>query len=131
MLLRRPVETRPASLFDGRLVLLLTFLVLAPAMRLWHAEPARQPQTLRPEQCLTVRVQPDAVYIEDTQVAEADLSRVLGQVRGSYPDAAVIVRGDRRIPYHRVLHVLQLVNQAGFLRAGIAPAEEQRPPSAG
>lgn len=124
------METRSVSLFDPRLVLFLTFLVLAPALRLWRVESPRQRAQARPEQSLTVWVQPDAVYIEDTRVAEADLSRVLGEVRGSYPDAAVIVRGDRRLPYERVRHVLKLVNQAGFLHAGLAPGEP-RPPAPG
>jgi biopolymer transport protein ExbD len=122
------------KLFNPRLVLLLTFLVLAPALRLWsghHLLPDRSPQP-DPNQFLTVWVQPDAIYIEDTLVAEADLSRVLGEVRDAYPQAAVIVRGDtadRRLSYGRVRHVLHLVNQAGFLRASLSPGTP--PPTAG
>jgi biopolymer transport protein ExbD len=117
------------ALFDPRLVLVLTFLVLAPSLSLWRSEPHRSARSPQPEQLLTVWVRPDAIYIEETLVAEADLSRVLGEVRDSYPEAAVVVRGDRRLPYERVRHVLHLVNRAGFRRASLAPAG--RAPAAG
>jgi len=119
------------KLFNPRLVLLLTFVVLAPSLRLWsghHLLPTHSQQP-DPDQTLTVWVLPDAIYIEETLVAEADLSRVLGEVRGSYPAAAVIVRGDsadRRLSYGRVRRVLQLVNQAGFLRASLSPGTPPR-----
>lgn len=122
------------KLFNPRLVLLLTFLVLAPSLRLWSGGPLLSDRSAQPDpdQSLTVWVQPDAIYIEETLVAEADLPRVLGEVRDSYPDAAVIVRADtadRRLRYGRVHRVLQLVQQAGFLRAGLSPGTP--PPTAG
>jgi biopolymer transport protein ExbD len=120
-------------LIDIYLVLMIVLLVVGPMVRAGSAKPA-QPGTREKvtgtaapsgvfsldEPQLAVSIESDgSLYVDGRHVKQADLQKVLGEIRLLTPNRPVMVKGDRRVRYEQVRWVLQSVNAAGFRRAGL------------
>ncbi len=122
-------------LIDIYLVLMIVLLVVGPMVRSGSAKPA-QPGTQTKnktagaaaapgvlsldEPQLAVSIESDgSLYVDGRLVKQADLQKVLGEIRLLTPNRPVMVKGDRRVRYEQVRWVLQSVNAAGFRRAGL------------
>lgn len=120
--IRSDINVTP--LVDVCLVLLIIFMVVTPL--LGKEDLVTVPKTSAPiplpedpEQLdISVR-QGGAIYVEDRQVPEDELLRVLRGVRAATPDRKVMVWGDRNLPYRNVRAVLRIVQEAKFPRAGL------------
>jgi TolR protein len=130
----RPLaEINVTPFVDVMLVLLIIFMVAAPLMMV--GVPIDLPRTsaakvTQPRQPVIVSVGKDGkVYIGEQETAPAELQDRLSALRAKDPNAVVYVRGDRSIPYGRVMEVMGQVGQAGFARVSlIAEAASGRPP---
>jgi TolR protein len=121
-------------LVDVMLVLLIIFMIAAPMLHqgVEVALPRAEAQnlTLRVEDPLVVSVDRDGnVYLQETQVAAEDLvERVTGQIK-SRGDESVFLKGDREVPYGKIIEVLDILHQGGIVHVGMIterPAKEGR-----
>lgn len=124
-------------LIDIYLVLMIVLLVVGPMVRSGSAKPAQPGTQVRTKTAGTAAAAPSGVfsldepqlgvsiesdgrlYVDGRFVKQADLQKVLGEIRLLTPNRPVMVKGDRRVRYEQVRWVLQSVNAAGFRRAGL------------
>src|SRR6266480_2606559 len=121
---RRTGRYRPMSeinvtpLVDVMLVLLVVFMVTAPLLTV--GVPVDLPQTQappinEPKEPTVITVNKDgAVFIQETTIPIDSLVSRLQAITGSNPDAVLYVRGDKEVPYGKVLEVMSLISNAGF-----------------
>ena len=120
-------------LVDVMLVLLIIFMIAAPMLHqgvevaLPRAEATNLP--MRTEDPLVVSIDRDGnVYLREEQVAPADLvDRVKEQIAGRENDS-VFLKGDREVPYGRVIEVLDVLHQGGIVHVGMIT---EKPPAEG
>ena len=119
---------------DVMLVLLIIFMVAAPLMMV--GVPVDLPRTSaaklsQPRKPVIVSVSKDGkVFVGEEEAPAAELIARLGELRAKDPNAMVYVRGDRTIPYGRVMEVMGQVGQAGFARVSLiaeAPSGRKAP----
>jgi biopolymer transport protein TolR len=108
---------------DVMLVLLIIFMVAAPLMMV--GVPVELPKTAaakmsQPKKPVIVTVNREGrLFIAEQEVEPSAFAGRLAELRASNPDAIVYVRGDRGIPYGRVMEVMGRVGQAGFSRISL------------
>ncbi|HTT78496.1 MAG TPA: biopolymer transporter ExbD [Stellaceae bacterium] len=123
-------EINVTPMVDVMLVLLVIFMITAPLLTV--GVPVDLPKTTAskltaPKQPIIVSInREDAVFIGDHQVDEADLAGRLDALAALDPDRIVYVRGDRAIPYGRLMDLLGIVNTAGFTKVSLI-AEAAKP----
>ncbi|MEM7524927.1 MAG: biopolymer transporter ExbD [Pseudomonadota bacterium] len=133
---RRRVRYRPQSeinvtpFVDVMLVLLIVFMIAAPlltvgvAVDLPRADALPIAETTEP---LVLTVGPDGrVYIQETPIALPELTAKLAAVLGAKRDSRIFVRGDREVPYGRIMAVMSTVSSAGYEKVALV-AEPPRP----
>ncbi len=125
-------------LVDVVLVLLIIFMVIAPALE--HGERVELPGVLVPDKNqkskldpVTVTVaQSGTIYVEKEPVDSASLASRLVALHASEPDRRVVLKGDSAVDYQKVRDLFQTVQNAGFSgvslmvskKKGGAPDEE-------
>ena len=111
-------EINVTPMVDVMLVLLVIFMVAAPLLTV--GVPINLPKTsaaevTQPQKPIVVSINHDGdTFIGDAPVAATDLKPRLDALAAEDPSRIVYVRGDREIPYARVMDLLGLVNKAGF-----------------
>jgi TolR protein len=133
----RPLaEINVTPLVDVMLVLLVIFMVAAPLMT--AGVPVQLPQTSaattqQPRQPIIVSMTSDGrLFLREESLTAAQLLPRLQALLNDAADATVYVRGDRSLPYGRIMELIGLVNRAGFPRVsliaetGAAPTIEAR-----
>ena len=59
------------------------------------------------------------IYLQDTEVTLENLGPRLVAITNNNPETRIFVRGDRAIPYGRVMEVMGTVNAAGFAKVAL------------
>ena len=120
----RPLaEINVTPMVDVMLVLLVIFMVTAPLLTV--SVPVDLPKTTaakvtEPTKPIVVSInRDDAVFIGDQEVAAGDLEARLAALAAEDPSRVVYVRGDRAIPYGRLMDLLGQVNAAGFAKVSL------------
>jgi biopolymer transport protein TolR len=111
-------------LVDVMLVLLIIFMVATPMLHqgiqvaLPRAEARNLP--LKIEDPLVVSINKDGiVFLRSTPVPLAELAdRLKGEIRGR-EDETVFLKGDREVPYGRVIEVLDRLHREGIVHVGM------------
>ena len=117
-------------LVDVMLVLLIIFMIAAPMLHqgievaLPRAEATNLP--LRVEDPLVVSINRDgALFLRETPVEVEDLvDQVKAQVEARGDDS-VFLKGDREVPYGKVIEVLDVLHRGGIVHVGMVT---DRPP---
>jgi biopolymer transport protein TolR len=120
-------------LVDVMLVLLIIFMIAAPMLHqgvevaLPRADATNLP--MRVEDPLVVSIDRDGnVYLQESRVATEDLvERVSDQIK-SRGDESVFLKGDREVPYGKIIEVLDILHRGGIVRVGMIT---ERPPQEG
>ncbi|MEA2562201.1 MAG: biopolymer transport protein TolR [Acidobacteriota bacterium] len=120
-------------LVDVMLVLLIIFMIAAPMLHqgvevaLPRADATNLP--MRVEDPLVVSIDREGnVYLQESQVATEDLvERVSDQLKAR-GDESVFLKGDREVPYGKVIEVLDILHRGGIVRVGMIT---ERPPAEG
>jgi TolR protein len=118
-------------LVDVMLVLLIIFMIAAPMLHqgvevaLPKADAANLP--LRVQDPLVVSIDRNGrVYLRESAVETDELvERVKAQI-ASRGDDAVFLKGDRDVPYGKVIEVLDLLHQGGIVHVGMVTERERR-----
>ncbi|MEE7456361.1 MULTISPECIES: protein TolR [Methylobacteriaceae] len=129
-------EINVTPMVDVMLVLLIIFMVAAPLMT--TGVPVQLPKTTaakvaQSQKPLEVSIDKDGnpFIAKDGFTPETILPR-LRQLKAENPEQVVLVRGDRDVPYGRIMEVMGLVGQAGFTKVSlIAQSAGGAAPAAG
>ena len=119
-------------LVDVMLVLLIIFMIAAPMLHqgvevaLPRAEARNLP--LRTEDPLVVSIDRDGrVYLrEDAVETEELVARVKTAMTAQGEDQTVFIKGDRDVPYGKVIEVLDLLQQGGIVNVGMVTEKETK-----
>ncbi len=126
----RPMaEINVTPMVDVMLVLLIIFMVAAPLMTsgvtvdLPKASAAPISQDSEP---LTITVNAEGkIYLQDTELQLTDLAPKLAAISDNKLDRRIFVRGDKGVPYGRIMEVMATITQSGFSK--VALLAEQTP----
>ena len=134
---RRPMaEINVVPYIDVSLVLLIIFMVTAPMLQTGvDVElPQAEAKTLDPSQDLPIIITVDAegaLFLDagnqgDVRVEEADLAARVTEALAKKPGLAVLIRGDSKVDYGRVVTLMADLKNAGVPSVGLMtrPAEE-------
>ena len=129
-------EINVTPMVDVMLVLLIIFMVAAPLMT--TGVPVQLPKTTaakvaQSQKPLEVSIDKDGnpFIAKDGFTPETILPR-LRQLKAENPEQVVLVRGDRDVPYGKIMEVMGLVGQAGFTKVSlIAQSAGGAAPAAG
>ena len=116
-------EINVTPMVDVMLVLLIIFMVAAPLMT--TGVPVQLPKTAaakvaQAQKPLEVSIDKDGnPYIaKDSHSLETLMAR-LREIKAQSPDQVVLVRGDRDVPYGKIMEVMGLVGKAGFTKVSL------------
>ena len=136
---RRREDSTPdinvTPLVDVVLVLLIIFMVIAPALE--HGERVELPGILMPDKNqkskldpVTVTVaQSGKIYIEKEAVEASALEARLGAIHAAEPDRRVVLKGDSAVDYQKVRDLFTTVQNAGF--SGVSLMVSKKGPADG
>jgi len=127
----RPLaEINVTPMVDVMLVLLIIFMVTAPLMTSGVSVdlPKTNAQPINNDsQPLTVSIRANGdVYLQDEQVAMPDVVGKLKAIASNNPDRRIFVRGDKDLPYGRIMEIMGIITQGGFTHVALL-AEQTGP----
>ncbi|MBN2415716.1 biopolymer transporter ExbD [bacterium] len=115
-------EINVTNLVDVTLVLLIIFMITAPLLRsgIEVKLPESEARDVQPKEGTTVTLREDgSIYINDSQVDPDQFEvRLLQQYQES-GRKLVLLKGDERIPYGRVVTVMDMIKGAGISNLGL------------
>jgi biopolymer transport protein TolR len=121
-------EINVVPYIDVMLVLLIIFMVAAPLINPGQIDLPQVGQKLDPAVApLEVRVRPngDLALVdrtrstEELRVSGPQLLDLVRQAQRDHPGQAVVIAGDRKVPYEEVLKVLDLLQRGQVKRVGL------------
>ncbi|MBK1841353.1 protein TolR [Azospirillum sp. YIM B02556] len=130
---RAMAEINMTPFIDVMLVLLIVFMVAAPMLTV--GVPVDLPKTNaapleQQKDPLFVTVQTDGrVFVQETPVELTNMVALLIAVTNNNPEARILVRGDAKIAYGKMLEVMGTMSAAGFKKVGLV-AEMPNGPTA-
>jgi biopolymer transport protein ExbD len=118
-------ELNVTPLLDLAFVLLIIFIITTPLLESGvaldlpkaseHPTPPVDPKSIR-----TISVtRAGQVFMDDRPVSLPELEQDLVAFRDQIPDAAVIVRADKALPYQQVVDVYNVIQQAKIERMSL------------
>ncbi len=116
-------EINVTPFVDVMLVLLVIFMVTAPLLTV--AVPVDLPKARaaaigKPDKPLIVSVRADgAVFLQETQMDTATLIARLRAIARVRDNPRIFVRGDKTVPYGRVMQVMSSISTAGFPKVAL------------
>ena len=117
-------------LVDVMLVLLIIFMIAAPMLHqgievaLPKAEATNLP--MRMEDPLIVSInRVGAIFVKETPVEVEGLVEQLKQQIASRGDDTVFLKGDRDVPYGRVIEVLDILHRGGIVHVGMVTERQE------
>jgi biopolymer transport protein TolR len=128
----RPLsEINVTPIVDVMLVLLIVFMVTAPLMTSGvnvdlpktNAAPVAQDATP-----ITVSIAANGkVYLADDELDLPDLVAKLQALSQNTPDRRIFVRGDKDVPYGRIIEVMGTITQGGFTKVALLAEQSGGP----
>ena len=115
-------EINIIPLVDVVLVLLVVFMVTAPMLHrgIDLSLPRSQSNTITPEERLVITIEPDErVYLGKDRVTVIHLRKRLHQAKVLNAGVSVYLRADRRVPYGRIVQIMDEVKRVGIERLGM------------
>ena len=125
---RAMAEINVVPYIDVMLVLLIIFMVVAPAIQPGQIDLPSVGQALNPTVApLEVRIKRDgSISLVDRQqggqeqsVTREQLLQVVKTIQAKHPDQAVVINADRSLRYEDVLHVMDALQGGKIKRVGL------------
>lgn len=131
----RPLaEINVTPLVDVMLVLLIIFMVTAPLMTSGVSVdlPKTNAQPLNSDsEPLAVSIKADgSIFLQDQPIDLSDLVARLQAIAQNNPDRRIFVRGDKDLPYGRIMEVMGTITQGGFTKVALLAEQPVAPSSA-
>ncbi|HPF79097.1 MAG TPA: protein TolR [Alphaproteobacteria bacterium] len=127
----RPMaEINVTPFVDVMLVLLVVFMVAAPLLTAGVPIdlPDSEAKALSEEDNKPVEVSLDKdgkIYVGETEVKQARLVALLGEITKNNPDSRIYIRADQSMDYGQVMEVLGAINGAGFRKVALISTAKQ------
>lgn len=120
----RPIaEINVTPMVDVMLVLLIIFMVAAPLLITGvHVDlPRTSTNPLKEiDKSVTVTVNGQGqIFVQETPVTFEELGAHLVTVSGYKPEVYIFVRGDKEIPYGKIMNVINVITSSGFPRVAL------------
>jgi len=123
--LRRKTETKilnnidMTSLIDLTFLLLITFIITMPALE--QGISVRLPQgrtnTLPDKKTNTISLDVGGkIFLNNKEITMTDLEQTLGNFAADDPDTSILVRGDERLDYGRIMDILKILYKVNITR---------------
>ena len=116
------------SLIDLTFLLLITFIITMPAIeqgisvRLPQAKSDVLPADKKPN---TVSLDVTGkVFLNNTEILLDDLEQTLGVLAAEDPDVAVLIRGDERLDYGKIMDVVKILYKVKITRMALVMQAE-------
>lgn len=120
-------EMNLTSMMDLTFLLLITFIITFPMLEQGipiNLPDAKSSMIDTQSESMTVSVDAEGrVFIDNDIVEEGTLETRLRDALAARPDLQVLVRGDRKIAYERVIAVLRVVHGLGIKRMALVTRE--------
>jgi biopolymer transport protein TolR len=119
-------------LVDVMLVLLIIFMITAPMLHqgievaLPKAEAENLPTRVDDPLILSINRE-GLVYVKEQPVHATRLVQVLTPMLRGRQDQTVFLKGDRDVPYGRVIEVLDLLHKGGIVHVGMVTDRPDQP----
>jgi biopolymer transport protein TolR len=116
-------EINVTPLVDVMLVLLIIFMVAAPLMTV--GVPVQLPKTAaskvsQPKQPVVVTINAQGQpFLDKEPLAPETMMPRLRQLASVDPSQVVLVRGDKSVPYGRIIEIMGQINAAGFSKVSL------------
>ena len=115
-------EINVTPFVDVMLVLLIVFMVTAPLLTV--GVPVDLPKTRAralgtESEPLQVTVAKDGIYLQKMKIAGDELVPKLTAISNNGYDQRIFVRGNKAVPYGRIMEVMGELSQAGFTHIGL------------
>jgi len=117
-----------SSLIDLAFLLLITFIITMPAIE--QGISVRLPQaksdTLSPDKKTnTVSLDVEGkVFLNNKHISMDDLEQTLGNLAAEDPDVAVLIRGDERLDYGKIMDVVKILYKVKITRMALVTQTE-------
>jgi biopolymer transport protein TolR len=118
-------------LVDVMLVLLIIFMIAAPMLHqgievaLPKAEAANLPMRMEDPLVLSVD-RGGSLFVRETPVEIDELVEQVKQQIAARGDDTVFLKGDREVPYGRVIEVLDVLHRGGIVHVGMVTDRPQK-----
>jgi biopolymer transport protein TolR len=129
----RPMaEINVTPFVDVMLVLLVIFMVTAPLLTV--GVPVDLPKTnaaaiAKPDEPLIITVTAEGkVYLQETELTDTQLIEKLTAQSPNKAEQRIYVRGDKSVPYGRVMEVMGQLAGAGFTKVALIAESAEAPP---
>jgi biopolymer transport protein TolR len=114
-------EINMTPLIDMTFLLLITFIITMPAIE--QGISIRLPQgkaDVLPQKANVVTVDAAGkVFLNNREIGLEDLERTLGEMAAEKPDVSVLVRGDERLEYGKVIQVMKILYKVKITRMAL------------
>jgi biopolymer transport protein TolR len=124
-------EINVTPFVDVMLVLLIVFMVTAPLLTV--GVPVDLPKTRaralgQDREPLQVTIARDGIYVQKMKIPEDELVPKLEAISANGYDQRIFVRGDKAVPYGKVMTVMGELSAAGFTHIGLVTDVSQPKP---
>ena len=123
-------EINVTPFIDVMLVLLIVFMVAAPLSTVDIAvdlPTSNAEQQMRPDKLIFLTVKSDlSLSIENDSVVRSALRSELDKRSNSDREQRVFLRADQAVPYGEIMKVMNLLREAGYLKAALVGLEEAK-----
>jgi biopolymer transport protein TolR len=131
----RPLaEINVTPMVDVMLVLLIIFMVTAPLMTSGVSVdlPKTNAQPINNDsKPLTVSYRANGdLYLQDEKVPLPDVVDKLKAIAANNPDRRIFVRGDKDLPYGRIMELMGIITQGGFTHVALLAEQTSPTPAA-
>ena len=115
------------SLIDLTFLLLITFIITMPALE--QGISVRLPQgkadalPTKKSNVVTLDAEGKA-YLNNRVISLEDLERTLGNMAAEDPEVAVLVRGDERLEYGKVIQIMKILYKVKITRMALVTLSE-------
>lgn len=118
-------EINVVPYIDVMLVLLVIFMITAPLLtegvKVELPQAQAKPVDIQDQETMVVTVDRQGrLHLDDKRIAEKALKAKMAKIMKLRPKTEVLVRGDRRVDYGKVVQVMTLLQSAGVETVGLA-----------
>jgi biopolymer transport protein ExbD len=117
-------EINVTPLVDVVLVLLIIFMVVTPMLQ--KGRPVLLPQTDKPDKKpesakeILVSVEADKnIFIESKWFPDKEFLAKMKELHDRSPDKDILIKGDLRLNYGDVKHVMKIIKESGYEKVGL------------
>lgn len=127
-------EINVVPYIDVMLVLLVIFMITAPLLtqgiKVDLPQAPAKPVDTQDQETLVVTVnRKGRLYLDDRKISKKRLKQKVAKILKLRPRTPVVVRGDRRVAYGKVIETMVLLQEAGVPNVGLvteSPKKKKR-----